>query len=71
MIGENNFFPDTKEIGRTTNGMVKARTTTQIEASTQAINDTRHGRGEYKYSDEDMTYIGMWRHGKRSGKEIS
>ena len=35
------------------------------------MNDTRHGRGEYKYSDEDMTYIGMWRHGKRSGKEIS
>ena len=35
------------------------------------MNDTRHGRGEYQYSDEDMTYIGMWRHGKRSGKEIS
>lgn len=36
LIGVNYFIPDTRETGRTTNGMAKASTTIQMETFTQA-----------------------------------
>jgi len=31
------------------------------------LGDVRHGRGTYSYDGDRIKYVGMWRHGKRSG----